>query len=209
MNLTLHTMYKIRPIVILPALATSIVFTACGGKEAPAPAGVLMQAWPDAVSDRVLAADRWVSSTAAFGSYSSFQIGEIQVCGDAAQSLSTDDAQALVESLGAQLRQAFSVTRQDNAAGGAGTLVVRADIVQAVANQPVRNVNPLTQIRGAGYGTVTAEIQVTDGGTGQLLLAFRQTGKTERFSAEKLTWWGSAEKYFGEWAKEVASACGG
>ncbi len=202
-------MNAIRPIVLTTALVTSIALAACGSKDAPAPAGVLMQSWPDAVTNQVLASDRWVSSSAAWGSYTSFQLGGVQVCGDAADSLSTGDAQTLVDSLGAQLGQAFGVKRQASTTGGAGTLVIKADIVQAVANQPVRNVNPLTQIRGAGYGTVTAEIQVTDGGTGQLLLAFRQTGKTERFSAEKLTWWGSAEKFFGEWAKDAASACGG
>ncbi|MDA0803716.1 MAG: DUF3313 family protein [Planctomycetota bacterium] len=202
-------MRTIPSISVIAASLASLALAACGGDTPLAPAGVLMQSWPDQIVGSVETTNKWIDQSANWASYTSFQLGEIQVCGEAAESLSTDDAQTLVDSLGAQLRKAFSVTRQDSSAAGAGTLVVKADIVQAVANQPVRNISPLSQIRGAGYGTVTIEIQVTDGGTGELLLAFRQTGKTKRFSAEKLTWWGSAEKYFGEWAKDIASACGG
>lgn len=198
-----------RPIAALTAFAASLTLLAgCGSRGGPAGAGDLLVAWPRNVSAQVEGGGSWSAAKVSWGNYSNFQVTQVLV-DDRDGNLSPEDVGTLTGSLTSALTSAFGNSRSAVGAAAPGTLVVTAEIVQAVPNEPLRNVVPLSQIRKAGYGTVTIDCQVTDGGTGALLYAFRGTADTQRVSAEKLSVWGSAEKSFGEWATQIAQACGG
>lgn len=94
-------------------------------------------------------------------------------------------------------------------AAAANVLVVRAQIVKAKPNAPARNIAPQSQILQSGYGFGIVAIEVIDGGTGTVLYEFADMQATTRFSAEKLSVWGSLEKSFTTWSAELAKTCGG
>lgn len=189
-------------------LAVSAALLAACSSHGPPAAGELLTAWPTNVSSRVDGGGTWTAAKVSWGNYNSFVVAPVLV-DDNEANLGPDDVQTLTSSLTSALSISFGAGRTAAAARGPGTLVVTAEIVQAIPNQPLRNVVPLSQIRRAGYGTVTVDIQVTDGGTGALLLAFRGTEETKRVSAEKLSVWGSAEESFSKWAAAVAGDCSG
>lgn len=89
------------------------------------------------------------------------------------------------------------------AEAGADTFVVRAEIVRAVPNKPMRNIAPQTQLTRTGYGYASTRIVIERGGTGELLVVATETKSTQRFGTEKLSEWGTVEKAFESWAAEA------
>ncbi|MSR29155.1 MAG: DUF3313 family protein [Phycisphaerales bacterium] len=117
------------------------------------------------------------------------------------------DLPNLASKFRAALAGAMSARYQAAQGSGAGTLVVRAQIVKLAPNSPARNLAPQTQIGGTGYGFGEVAIEVLDGGDGTVLLEFAEVQTTSRFSTEKLSVWGSLEKSFTDWANRIAVSC--
>lgn len=105
-----------------------------------------------------------------------------------------------------QLREAFEEDGRrivPVAEADAQTFVVRAEIVRAVPNKPLRNIAPQTQMTRTGYGYASGRIVLERGGTGELLVVATETQSTKRFGTEKLSEWGTVEKAFESWAAEA------
>lgn len=106
--------------------------------------------------------------------------------------------------LSERLKEAFAK------APGTGdrTLVIHAAITAIKPNQPMRNIAPQTQILKRGYGYAACEIFASDGELGPVLAAFMQTSDTTRFSTEKLSETGTAERAAGDWATAFRKVVG-
>jgi hypothetical protein len=72
----------------------------------------------------------------------------------------------------------------------------------------MRNIAPQTQILKRGYGYAACEIFASDGELGPVLAAFMQTSDTTRFSTEKLSETGTAERAAGDWATAFRKVVG-
>ena len=104
--------------------------------------------------------------------------------------------------LRASFAKRFAVS-SSAAAGSDPVLAVRATIVRAVPNKPMRNVLPQTQLTRTGFGYAAVRVQLCDAATGAELAAFTETRSTKRFGLEKLSEWGSVEKSFEVWAQQA------
>jgi hypothetical protein len=85
---------------------------------------------------------------------------------------------------------------------GTGTkpLVIQAAVTKIKPNRPILNVAPQSQIMKRGYGFASCEIFASVGEGGPVVAAYMQTTDTSRFSTEKLSATGTAERGCGEWA---------
>ncbi len=189
--------------------AVALLLAACGGHTMNAPPvgflsqPALMRKSSDGSWNYSAKAVDWANYKSVFVPVVTFADGayEDNVWASAA------DLPTLSGKLQSALQAAMGSRYAAAAGAGAGTLVVRAQIVKAVPNAPARNLAPQTQIGGTGYGYGEVAIEVVDGGDGRVLLEFADVQSTTRFSTEKLTVWGSFEKSIGEWADRIANSC--
>jgi len=91
---------------------------------------------------------------------------------------------------------------------GAPPLVIHAAITAIKPNKPLLNVAPQTQTLKRGYGYAACEIFATEGQGGRVVAAFMQTSDTQRFSTEKLSDIGTAERASKDWAKAFRELIG-
>lgn len=119
------------------------------------------------------------------------------------------DLAGLANTFQADLTAALGAKYSAAPAAAANVLVIRAQIIKAKPNAPMRNIAPQSQIGQTGYGFGMVAIEVVDGGTGSVLYEFADVQATTRFSVEKMSVWGSLEKSFQTWASELAQVCGG
>lgn len=111
--------------------------------------------------------------------------------------LDDDEWTRLKDVMRGQLEDALSAA----AGTGTKTLIVHAAFTYVKPNVPALNVAPQTQIMKRGYGEAACEIYATVEGDPKVVAAFSSETDTERFSAEKLSRLGTAERACGEWAK--------
>jgi len=91
---------------------------------------------------------------------------------------------------------------------GAPALVIHAAVTAVKPNKPILNVAPQTQTLKRGYGYAACEIFATEGDNGRVVAAFMQTSDTQRFSTEKLSDIGTAERASKDWAKAFRELIG-
>ena len=84
---------------------------------------------------------------------------------------------------------------------GTKTLVVHAAFTYVKPNIPALNVAPQSQVMRRGYGEAACEIYATIEGDPKVVAAFSSESDARRFSAEKLSRLGTAERACEEWAK--------
>jgi hypothetical protein len=87
-------------------------------------------------------------------------------------------------------------------------LVIHAAVTAIKPNKPFLNVAPQTQTLKRGYGYAACEIFATEGDNGRVVAAFMQTSDTQRFSTEKLSDIGTAERASKDWAKAFRELIG-
>lgn len=141
-----------------------------------------------------------------FSRFKQVTIARVGIDPDATQgdSVSAEQLEKLREEFTTDLTKAFAAKfAVVPAATSAPTLAVRATIVRAVPNKPLRNILPQTQVGRTGYGYAAVRVQLCDAATGAELAAFTETRSTKRFGLEKLSEWGNVEKSFETWAKEA------
>ena len=140
----------------------------------------------------------WSKYTAAF-------VEPVVMDADATQGrdITEADVAALPGKFRANLQTAFAGKFRKADAAGAGTIVVKAEIIRAVPNSPLRNIAPQSQIGRTGYGYAVVRITLKDGVTGATLVSARESRATSRFGLEKMSEWGSVEKSFDDWAQEA------
>ncbi|MCE9618893.1 MAG: DUF3313 domain-containing protein [Planctomycetes bacterium] len=133
------------------------------------------------------------------GDFKSVLVHDVQLVSDGGD---PDGASALA----IQFRnEIISVVGLPAASGlGPGVLEIRAVITGLEANEPLFNIAPQTQVRRRGYGFVAVEMYAIDGGNAAPVAAYADTQDTQRFSAEKLSTWGSAQAGL----KSIADAFG-
>ncbi len=193
--------------VVLPALLALPLATlaACRGGGAfnddPYRQGMVEAAIDD--GPKIVRADG-----ADFSKYTRAAIEPVAIDGDATQGddVSAEQLDKLRAQFGADLRKSFGerfTVTSSAAAGAAPALSVRATIVRAVPNKPLRNVLPQTQLTRTGFGYAAVRVQLCDAATGAELASFTETRSTKRIGLEKLSEWGSVEKSFEVWAKQA------
>lgn len=122
--------------------------------------------------------------------------------------VSDEQLEKLRQQFASRLQEAFSKTSTpasmlDEQGSRAGAFVVRAEIVRAVPNKPLRNIAPQTQLTRTGYGYASVRMVIEDGESGRVLVTATETKSTQRFGTEKLSEWGTVEKAFESWAAEA------
>ncbi|MDA1008523.1 MAG: DUF3313 family protein [Planctomycetota bacterium] len=196
--------------VVLAFVLSAVLFACQGGGNNTNDVlreGVLMQSWPGDVQNQALG-QLWTLPGTDWNSYTQFQLSPVTIDPAGSTGVSLNDQVLLTTFLTSDLSKVFMRNSGQADQGSANMLAINAHIVQATPNKPLRNITPLTQLRGAGYGSITVEYQITDSATGTLLAAMRMTEKTQRFSVEKLSVWGSAEESMKSWNQTLAVGCG-
>lgn len=143
-----------------------------------------------------------------FSKYAQVVVEPVAMDSDATQGddVSIDQLEKLRAEFGVDLRKEFGERFKVVSSGAAGSepvLAVRATIVRAVPNKPMRNILPQTQLTRTGFGYAAVRVQLCDATTGAELASFTETRSTKRFGIEKLSEWGSVEKSFEAWAKDA------
>lgn len=140
----------------------------------------------------------WTKYTAVF-------VEPVKMEADATQGRDITDADvaALPGTFRADLQKSFESKFRKADAAGAGTIVVKANIIRAVPNLPLRNIAPQSQVGRTGYGYAVVDIVLKDGATGAVLVTAHESRATSRFGLEKMSEWGSVQKSFQDWAEEA------
>ena len=99
------------------------------------------------------------------------------------------------------MRQQLELALGPAAGTGSKALVVHAAFTFVKPNTPGLNVAPQTQMMKLGYGEAACEIYATIEGDPKIVAAFSSETDTKRFSTEKLSRLGTAERACEEWAK--------
>jgi hypothetical protein len=99
------------------------------------------------------------------------------------------------------MREQLELSLGPAAGTGSKALVVHAAFTFVKPNTPGLNVAPQTQMMKLGYGEAACEIYATIEGDPKVVAAFSSETDTRRFSAEKLSRLGTAERACEEWAK--------
>lgn len=143
-----------------------------------------------------------------FSKYAQAVIEPVAIDSDATQGdeVSQEQLDKLRAQFGADLRKSFGERFKVVSTGAAGSepvLAVRATIVRAVPNKPMRNILPQTQLTRTGFGYAAVRVQLCDATTGAELASFTETRSTKRVGLAKLSEWGSVEKSFEAWSKDA------
>lgn len=195
-----------RSIAIVTSLTAITLLAACRGGGAlnddPYRQGTI-----EAVMDSGPKIDR--ADGADFSKYDAVLIADVTVNPEATQGdeVSAEQLEKLRIDFQSRLADAFAAGRTVRTGGGdagAGTMIVRAEIVRAVPNKPARNIAPQTQLGRTGYGYAAVRLTMVDAASGATLLTMTDTQSTKRFGTEKLSEWGTVEKAFSTWATEAA-----
>lgn len=143
---------------------------------------------------------------ASFARYTEVVIDMPTVDPDATQGddVSADQLEKLRAKFAGDLRAAFGNKYKVVARAGVDSaFVVRAAIVRAVPNKPMRNFIPTTQVGRTGYGYASVRVELCDATTGAQLASLTDTRSTKRVGIDKLSEWGSVEKSFEVWAADA------
>jgi len=107
-----------------------------------------------------------------------------------------------LEDLRTRFQASLTKALESTVGTGARVLMVRGEMTALKPNNPLLNVAPQSQILKRGYGYAACEIFATDGVDGQVVAAWMNTQDTQRFSAEKLSTLGTAQKACEKWGPE-------
>lgn len=99
------------------------------------------------------------------------------------------------------MREQLEAALGPAAGTGSKPLVVHAAFTYVKPNTPGLNVAPQTQMMKLGYGEAACEIYATIEGSPKVVAAFSSETNTRRFSSEKLSRLGTAERACEEWSK--------
>ncbi len=191
-------------------LSATILFVGCSKNAIKSPPlGFLSQ--PDLMKQQGDGTWQYTAATIDWSKYTSVFVAPVAIADDAYDAGvygSVEDLPGLAATFQSDLQTAL--TKKFAAATNAGpnTLVVKAQITKADPNATALNIAPQSQIMGRGYGYGQVAIEIVDGGTGALLYEFAGVQNTSRFSAEKMSVWGSLEKSFKDWSSQIAKFCG-
>jgi hypothetical protein len=178
-------------------VASSLLPVACGGGKTVARTGFVPMSVPLTPNpdDKKSAEFRLTGLSSA--DYGSIRIEPVTRAPGAEIDLDDEEWTTLKDVMRERLESALG------AAAGTGTkaLVVHAAFTYVKPNIPALNVAPQSQIMRRGYGEAACEIYATIEGDPKVVAAYSSESDTRRFSAEKLSRLGTAERACEEWAK--------
>ncbi len=193
-----HPMTSPRSTLVCTILVVSCLFpVGCGGGKSVARTGFVPMSvplTPSADDDETAEFRLSTLSTADFGSV---RIEPVTRAPGAIIELEDEDWTKLKDVMRGQLETALAPA----AGTGTKTLVVHAAFTYVKPNTPGLNVAPQTQMMKLGYGEAACEIYATIEGDPKVVAAFSSETDTKRFSTEKLSRLGTAERACEEWAK--------
>lgn len=191
-------MTTFRSLSIVALVASSCLLpVACGGGKSVARTGFVPMSVPltPNADDKETAEFRLGSLTTA--DYGAIRVEPVTRAPGAEIELDDDEWTKLKDVMREQLESALGPA----AGTGTRTLVVHAAFTYVKPNTPGLNVAPQTQMMKLGYGEAACEIYATIEGDPKVVAAFSSETDTKRFSTEKLSRLGTAERACEEWAK--------
>jgi hypothetical protein len=169
----------------------------CGGGKSVARTGFVPMSVPLTPNADDKRTAEFRLATLATADYGSIRVEPVTRAPGAEIDLDDDEWTKLKDVFREQLELALGPA----AGTGTKTLVVHAAFTYVKPNTPALNLAPQTQIMKRGYGEAACEVYATIEGDPKIVAAYSSESDTRRFSSEKLSRLGTAERACEEWAK--------